>query len=83
MQIDPVTGNIRMIPYGGNLDVIIGFLQRHGSSVLLNWGEDDNLWECSVISSGDRYSGFSNRDALTAARDCLKKLTDQAPSYDN
>lgn len=35
------------------------FMQQHGQSVLLNWGEDDNLWECSWITGGERYSGYS------------------------
>lgn len=33
-------------------------MQIHGQSVTLNWGEDNNLWECSWITSGRRYSGF-------------------------
>ena len=37
----------------------IAWMQRHGSSLLLNWGEDDGLWECSWITGGQRYVGHS------------------------
>ena len=32
------------------------WMKDKGSSVLLNWGEDDNLWECSWITGGKRYT---------------------------
>ena len=35
-------------------------MKEHGQSVTLNWGEDNGLWECSWITSGKRYSGFSD-----------------------
>lgn len=41
------------------------WMQELGSSVLLNWGQDDNLWECSWITSGKRYAG--NCENMTAA----------------
>lgn len=37
----------------------IAWMQEHGSSVLLNWGEDDGLWECSWITGGVRHVGYS------------------------
>jgi hypothetical protein len=62
----------RVMPFSGDLAIIVAFMQAHGSSVILNWGEDNELWECSWITDGVRYTGFSNQDALSAARDCLK-----------
>ncbi len=41
------------------------WMKDKGSSVLLNWGEDGNLWECSWITGGKRYTGHSTN--LTAA----------------
>lgn len=46
-------------PYSATLETKLGFMKDHGQSVLLNWAEDDNLWECSWITGGDRYSGYS------------------------
>jgi len=49
------------------------WMQDKGSSVLLNWGEDDNQWECSWITGGERYTGFSeNMTAAIVA--CLLKV---------
>lgn len=38
---------------------LLNFMRAHGSSVLLNWGEDDNLWECSWITGGERFTEVS------------------------
>lgn len=65
-----------------NLQVLIGAhvpitsvlmeMTRLGSSVLLNWGEDDNLWECSWITGGKRYTAF---DLIldSAVRQCVQE----------
>ena len=37
-----------------------------GQSVDLNFGEDNNRWECSFIIGGERYSGYS-----TSAPHCI------------
>ncbi|HEY8691119.1 MAG TPA: hypothetical protein VIR57_00110 [Chloroflexota bacterium] len=44
-------------------------MQHEGSSVTLNWGEDNGLWECSWITGGKRFTGFSSdpEDALDYA----------------
>lgn len=47
-------------------------MAKHGSSVLLNWGEDDNLWECSWISSGIRFTGYGLVPEI-ALSECLAK----------
>lgn len=33
------------------------WMKAHGQSVMLTWGEDNNCWECSWITSGARYTG--------------------------
>lgn len=58
MEIDG-GGAVRLIPWGGSVEMRLEFMRRSGSSVLLNWGEDNDAWECSWISDGIRYSGFS------------------------
>ena len=68
---------MRLPPWSATLETKLGFMREHGSSVLLNWGEDDNLWECSWITGGDRYSGYSKfideavRQCFEAARKAL------------
>jgi hypothetical protein len=44
-------------------------MKAKGSSIVLNWAEDDNLWECSWISSGKRYTGF-HQDLRMAIDQC-------------
>ena len=51
----------------------LAFMQEHGSSVTLNWGEDTGDWECSWITSGDRFSGYSPRMGFSIVG-CLKSL---------
>lgn len=34
-------------------------MQRLGSSIMLSWAEDDNLWECSWITGGKRFTEHS------------------------
>lgn len=50
-------------------------MTRLGSSVLLNWGEDDKLWECSWITGGVRYTAF-DMIVENAVRQCAKKVLD-------
>lgn len=75
MMIDPLTNEVRLIPYGGDLHVILTHMQRNGSSVVLNWGEDTEQWECSWITGGERYTTFSG-SPTQAARDCLRQVYD-------
>ncbi len=46
---------------------VLLFMTEHGQSVTLNWGEDDGLWECSWITSGERFTALHS-DPLEAAR---------------
>jgi hypothetical protein len=55
-----------------NLSENLGHMQRHGQSVQLSWGEDTGLWECSWITSGERYTAFS-RYPTTAAQSVRDK----------
>ena len=36
---------------------LIRWMQRHGSSLILNWGEDTGNWEVAWISGGKRFVG--------------------------
>lgn len=47
---------------------LLSFMQEHGSSVDLNWGEDTNRWECAWITGGLRYIGHAET-AVEAARE--------------
>ena len=58
-------------------DEMLEWMQAHGSSVLLNWGEDNNLWECSWITNGKRYTGWQN----SAAKSILEAATKAADDY--
>lgn len=49
------------------IGVRLARMQERGSSVVLTWGEDDDLWECSWITSGRRFTAHS-RYPGTAAR---------------
>ena len=54
-----------------NMDQMINFMSRHGSSVSLTWCEAAD-WECAWISSGVRLLGYSD-NPLWAIRKCLHK----------
>lgn len=57
----------------GDLSSILSLMKTYGSSVILNWGEDNDAWECSWITDGKRYTDFS-RNAEMAARRVLMKV---------
>ena len=38
---------------------LVLWMQHHGSSLTLNWGEDTDAWECSWITGGLRFTGCS------------------------
>lgn len=67
-----------MLRLGTKLDLSAALecMRAHGQSVLLNWGEDDNLWECSWITGGDRHTGFTNREPIHAVLNCLSVVAD-------
>lgn len=48
-------------------------MKREGSSVILNWGEDTDMWECSWITGGVRFTAFST-DLNRALEDCYMKM---------
>jgi hypothetical protein len=45
-------------------------MTEHGSSLIMNWGEDTGMWECSWITGGVRIIVVSKEleAALTEAR---------------
>jgi hypothetical protein len=51
----------------------LAWLKERGSSLTLDWGEDTAMWECSVISGGDRFTGVA-RDASAAVLDCYERV---------
>lgn len=57
----------------GALELYLCWMKIHGSSVILNWGEDNNAWECSWISSGERFVGISVDSPLLALTNALDK----------
>jgi hypothetical protein len=67
-----------MLKLGTRLDLseAIEYMRQHGQSVLLNWGEDDHLWECSWITGGERHTGFANREPIKAVLMCLSIVAD-------
>ena len=53
-------------------------MQAHGQSIVLNWGEDDNQWECSWITGGERYTAFGENEGVAvfkAHKVVMDKLT--------
>lgn len=48
------------------------YMKDHGSSLLLNWGEDTGQWECSWITGGQRFTGYGATLELAACRAALK-----------
>ncbi len=60
-------------------EFMLDFMRLHGSSVILNWGEDDEIVECSWISGGDRFTGTAANwhDACwRAIEKCLQKTSE-------
>ena len=49
-------------------------MAEKGSSVLLNWGEDDGLWECSWITGGKRFTGYSSESPFKAISIAVKEV---------
>lgn len=63
--------------YGQELPTMLAYMQRHGSSVILNYGEDTGLWECSWITGGDRFTSVCETPTR-AAREVLDKVEIEA-----
>lgn len=69
-----------------NVTDMLGWMTTRGSSVTLDWGEDNNQWECSWITGGNRFTGIRGdianaiRDAIGQARtDYLMRFADDTP----
>jgi hypothetical protein len=69
-------GSESTVPWGGSVEMKLGFMRHHGSSVLLNWGEDNGIWECSWITSGVRHVGLAVDMALAVHRALQLGATD-------
>lgn len=57
-----------------SLDEMLDFMKSKGTSVLLNWGEDNELWECSWITGGKRFTSVS-KDVEQAIKLVIDKVT--------
>ena len=55
---------------------LLNYMRERGSSLILNWGEDNNLWECSWITGGKRYCGYSTYP-IVALEQALTKCEDE------
>lgn len=40
-----------------DVPLILSRMRLFGSSIVLTWGEDTNVWECSWITGGVRFTG--------------------------
>lgn len=56
-----------------NLSDILGWMAIHSQSVILNYGKDDHLWECSWRARGKRYTGFK-QTPIEAAKSVLNDV---------
>ena len=67
----------KMVAFGlsiASLEKKLEWMTQNGQSLLLEWGEDDNLWECSWIdANGKRYTAFE-KDVSQGLSECIKKL---------
>lgn len=43
-------------------------LRQSGSSLAMNWGEDTGLWECSLITGGNRFTERGSTLSATISR---------------
>ncbi|HEY1294710.1 MAG TPA: hypothetical protein VGJ60_16655 [Chloroflexota bacterium] len=48
-------------PFPTGLDARLEHFINHGSSLMLNWGEDTGCWEFEWISSGQRFRAVSRK----------------------
>ncbi len=62
-----------------DLQDLLEKMQERGSSVDLNYGEDNGSWECSWIVGGQRFTEFSSVPD-DAARSCARKVLDHLRS---
>lgn len=54
---------------------MLDWMALHSQSVVLNYGEDNQMWECSWITGGDkRFTGVEEKpiDAIRAALNSLR-----------
>lgn len=55
-------------------DEILEWMTREGQSVVLNWGEDNGMWECDFINGrGKRFSSVAY-PLRKAIRECIMQM---------
>jgi hypothetical protein len=50
---------------------VLETMAERGTSVTLNWGEDNNLWEVCWITNGKRHVGFG-KTPESGVMDCIR-----------
>lgn len=67
----------QMVAFGlsiASLEKKLEWMTQNGQSLVLNWGEDNNLWECCWIgANGKRYTAFK-KDVSQGLTECIKQL---------
>lgn len=59
---------------------LVTHMQAGGSSLVMNWGEDNSLWEVDWITSGKRYRGCK-QSLVTALEDAKRAGDADCPGY--
>jgi hypothetical protein len=70
-----IDGAIKMIGMN-DVKTWLGRMKDKGTTVLLTWRADTNVWECSWTTSGGRYAG-SHSDILESIKECVRKFQDE------
>lgn len=47
-----------------SIEETLAWMIDNGSSLILDWGEDSHMWECSWISGGERFTGLQKEIRL-------------------
>jgi hypothetical protein len=48
-------------------ELLLDTMKRKGQSIVLNWGEDNDCWECSWITGGRRWTAVSRKRGRAVA----------------
>lgn len=52
---------------------ILGWMAAHSQSIGLNYGEDNQQWECSWITGGERFTAV-RAEIMDAVKDVLGQV---------
>lgn len=77
MNQSPQQAVIEILKRDKSTDDILAWMTQNGQSLTLNWGEDNELWECCWIpDGGKRYTSFGTT-ARRGSRECIKALAQE------